>query len=128
MFSKSHIVRAFVAAGVLAFTASAAEAAGNAANGASVFARCAICHNNTKGAGAKIGPDLFGVVGRKAGTEPGFSYSAAMKNSGITWTNEKLDAYIKSPQMVVPGNKMPFSGLPSSNQRADLIAYLDTLK
>lgn len=128
MFSKSHIVRAFVAAGVLAFTASAAGAAGNAANGASVFARCAICHNNTRGAGAKIGPDLFGVVGRKAGTEPGFSYSAAMKNSGITWTNEKLDAYIKSPQMIVPGNKMPFSGLPSSSQRADLIAYLDTLK
>lgn len=128
MVHKSFVVRALVAAGVSAFTASTAAAAGNAANGATIFARCAICHNNTKGAGAKIGPDLFGVVGRKAGSSPGFSYSAAMKNSNITWTNDKLDAYIKSPQLIVPGNKMPFSGLPSSNQRADLIAYLDTLK
>jgi cytochrome c len=114
-----------VAAGL---AAAPAAAAGNAASGAQVFARCAICHTNAKGAGNRIGPDLFGVVGRKAGTAPGFSYSAAMKGAGFLWTNDKLDAYIKSPALTVPGNKMPFSGLPSAGQRADLIAYLDTLK
>jgi cytochrome c len=105
-----------------------ASAAGNAANGASVFERCAICHDNVKGGPNKIGPNLFGIVGRKAGTYPGFSYSNAMAKSGIVWTDAKLDAYITSPQAVVPGNKMPFSGIPNAGQRADLIAYLDTLK
>lgn len=105
-----------------------AMAAGNASKGAEVFARCAICHTNAKGEGNKIGPNLFGVVCRKAGTAPDFSYSAAMKGAGFVWTNEKLDAYVASPQHVVPGNKMPFAGLPSAGQRADLVAYLDTLK
>jgi cytochrome c len=113
---------------VLAFAVMPACAAGNAANGASVFARCGICHNSANGAGNKIGPDLFGVVGRKAGTAPGFSYSAAMKSAGFVWTNAKLDTYIKSPSTVVPGNKMAFIGIPSDSQRADLVAYLDTLK
>ena len=69
---------------------------------------------NTKGGGNRIGPDLFGVVGRKAGTAPNFSYSAAMKSAGFVWTNDKLDAYIKAPAMVVPGNKMAFAGLPNA--------------
>ena len=105
-----------------------AQAAGNAKSGEQVFARCALCHSNAKGDGNKIGPNLFGVVGRKAGTAPQFSYSAAMKSAGFVWTNDKLDAYIKSPPTVVPGNKMMFAGIPSAGQRADLIAYLDTLK
>jgi cytochrome c len=108
--------------------AGAAQAAGNATAGAQVFARCAMCHSNAKGDGNKIGPNLFGVVGRKAGTAPQFSYSPAMKSAGFVWTNDKLDAYIKSPATVVPNNKMMFAGLPSAGQRADLIAYLDTLK
>jgi len=105
-----------------------AVAAGNAANGAGVFDRCAICHSNTKSGGNKIGPNLFGVVGRKAGTYPGFSYSSAMAKAGFVWTDAKLDAYIAAPQTVVPGNKMPFAGLANNNQRTDLVAYLDTLK
>lgn len=122
-------MRGVWAMGVAMMLAAApAFAAGNAGNGAQVFARCAICHTNTKGAGNKIGPNLFGVVGRKAGTAPGFSYSPAMAAAGFVWTNERLDRYVMSPQLVVPGNKMPFSGLPSAGQRADLIAYLDTLK
>jgi cytochrome c len=111
-----------------AFAASQTYAAGNAANGATVFARCGICHTNAKGAGNSVGPDLFGVVGRKTGTAPDYSYSPAMAKAGFVWTNEKLDAYVKSPPAVVPGNKMPFAGLPSASDRADLIAYLDTLK
>lgn len=113
---------------VLALSAGNSQAAGNAANGAVLFNRCAICHGNTKAAGDRIGPDLFGVVGRKAGTYPGFPYSSAMQNAGFTWTAEKLDAYLAAPQSVVPGNKMTFSGISSPGQRVDLIAYLETLK
>jgi cytochrome c len=128
MLKQKFVMGAAMIAGALAFGVTAAEAGGNATNGATVFQRCAICHNAAKGAGNKIGPDLFGVVGRKAGTEPGYSYSGAMKSAGFAWTNEKLDAYVKSPALVVPGNKMAFAGLPNDGQRADLIAYLDTLK
>jgi cytochrome c len=108
--------------------AGAAHAAGNATAGAQVFVRCAMCHSNAKGEGNKIGPNLFGVVGRKAGTAADYSYSAAMKNAGFAWTNAKLDAYLTLPAKVVPGNKMLFPGIPQASQRADLIAYLDTLK
>ena len=106
----------------------AAQAAGNAKAGEQLFARCGMCHSNAKGDGNKIGPNLFGVVGRKAGTAPQFSYSPAMKSAGFVWTNDKLDAWITSPATVVPNNKMMFAGIPSATQRADLIAYLDTLK
>jgi len=114
--------------GLVAMAATSVQAAGDAAKGAQVFPRCAICHSNAKGDGNKIGPNLFGVVGRKAGTAPNFSYSAAMKSAGFVWTNDKLNAYIKAPAIVVPGNKMAFAGLPSDSQRADLVAYLGTLK
>lgn len=117
-----------LAAGAVAFMANTAQASGNAAAGKQIFARCAICHSDTKGAPNKIGPNLWGIVGSKAGTVPGFNFSPAMKNSGITWTNEKLEAYVMHPQQVVPGNRMPFGGLSSKKQAEDLVAYLDTLK
>ena len=121
-FVKSMAVVAM--AGLLASQAQAADAK----KGATVFQRCAICHSNTKGAGAKIGPNLFGVVGRKAGTMPDFPYSAAMKGAGFVWTPEKLQAYIQHPQQVVPGNRMAFAGVSSKADDADLVAYLGTLK
>ena len=105
-----------------------AHAAGNANNGTVVFNRCAICHDKTKGGPNKLGPQLFGVVGRKAGTYPGFSYSSAMRSAGFQWTPAKLDAYLASPASVVPSNKMAFAGIADARQRADLIAYLQTLK
>jgi cytochrome c len=110
------------------FFVPSAQAAGDTANGAVVFNRCAICHDNHKNGVIRVGPDLYGVVGRKAGTYPAFSYSAAMKGAGFVWTDAKLNAYLTSPQQVVPGNKMTFAGISSASQRADLIAYLDTLK
>src|SRR5438552_11566243 len=94
-----------------------ARAAGDARVGAALFNRCAICHSNAKGAPNKLGPNLFGVVGRKAGTYPGFSYSSAMKRSGITWTAANLMAYLVAPQQVVPGNGMPFAGIANAQQR-----------
>lgn len=117
--------------GLLAIMAAAitthAYAAGDAKKGEVVFQRCAICHNAAKGAGSKVGPDLWGVVGRKAGTEPNFYYSPAMKNSNIVWTNDRLEAYVENPAKVVPGNRMAFAGLPDKDAD-DLVAYLDTLK
>ncbi|HEX2593934.1 MAG TPA: cytochrome c family protein [Rhizomicrobium sp.] len=108
--------------------AAPANAAGDAANGKTVFSRCSICHNAAKGAGNKIGPNLFGVVGRKAGTLAGFNYSAAMKGFGKTWTPQLLDTYLTHPGMTVPGTKMSFAGLSNVSQRADVVAYLQTLK
>ena len=102
--------------------------AANVTNGKALFSRCAACHTADKGGPNGLGPNLYGVVGRKAGSKKDFSYSAAMKNSGIVWTSQKLDAYIAHPADVVPGNRMAFVGLPDERQRADLIAWLDTLK
>ncbi len=75
-----------------------------------------------------IGPMLKGIVGRSAGTVAGYTYSAANKNSGITWSPEKLFQYLEKPQRVVPGTKMTYPGMTDPQQRADTIAYLSTLK
>ena len=98
---------------------------GDAAKGQTVFSvTCATCHTIEAGVN-KIGPSLHNVVGRKAGEIPGFIYSPANKNSGITWTPEKLFQYLEAPQRIVPGTKMTFVGFPSDPQkRADVIAYL----
>lgn len=113
--------------GIAAIAASTAQAA-DPAKGKSVFQRCAICHRVEKNGGNGLGPNLFDIVGRKAGTVADFSYSAAMKNSGIVWSTDKLTAYIEHPAAVVPGNKMAFAGVTDAGQRADVVAYLATLK
>ena len=74
----------------------------------------------------RIGPSLHGIIGRAASAVPGFSYSAANHASGITWSKEKLFQYLEKPQRVVPGTKMSFPGLPKAQDRADVIAYLET--
>jgi cytochrome c len=112
----------------LAVSFAATAPAANVANGKALFSRCAACHTADKGGPNGLGPNLYGVVGRKAGSKKDFSYSNAMRNSGIVWTNQKLDAYITHPADIVPGNRMAFAGLPDAKQRADLIAWLDTLK
>jgi cytochrome c len=98
---------------------------GDATKGEADFATCKTCHD---AAVNKIGPHLGGVVGRKAGSVAGFTYSAANKDSGITWTPEKLFQYLEKPQRVVPGTKMAFAGFPDPQKRADVIAYLKTIK
>lgn len=120
--------KTLIAAMALALTASAAQAAGNAVSGKSVFARCMICHTVNKGGPNGIGPNLFGVVGRKAGTLAGYNYSSAMKAYGKVWTPQLLDIYLTHPQATVVGTKMSFAGISSGGQRADVIAYLQTLK
>ncbi len=96
---------------------------GDAAKGKVAFITCQTCHAVEAGVN-KIGPSLHAVVGRKAGTVAGFSYSAANKDSGITWTPEKLFQYLEGPQRVVPGTKMVFPGFSDPQKRADVIAYL----
>jgi len=91
------------------------------------FGICATCHTTVAGTNG-IGPSLYGVVGRKAGSLPGYTYSDAMKNSGITWDSQTIDRYITNPQAMVPGNKMPFAGLSEAQKRTEIIAYLATLK
>ncbi len=92
--------------------------------GETIFKRyCAVCHTVQAGTN-KIGPSLFGIVGRAAGTAPNFNYTAANKNSGITWTEENLDKYLTDPKAMVPGTKMLFAGVKSADDRKVLIAYL----
>ena len=87
---------------------------------------CLTCHNMGKGQGNKVGPDLFGVVGRAVASVPGFNYSAALKAKGGTWTFEALDPWLANPRKDVSGTLMTFGGVPSQKQRADIIAYLNS--
>lgn len=112
--------------GILAVLLAKPTAAQDATAGKEVFAQCSVCHS-TDGS-RLVGPSLQGVVGRKAGTLAGFRYSRAMKAANITWDEKTLDAYIAAPQQMMPGNLMPFSGIGDVTQRADVIAYLRTLK
>lgn len=95
--------------------------------GAAAAKKCAACHNFAEGAGAKVGPDLYGVVGRPVASASGFAYSAAMKAKGGDWTPLALNTFITSPKTAVPGTAMAFAGIPKEAERADLIAYLNSL-
>ena len=87
-----------------------------------------ICHNVQEGQGAKVGPDLYGVVGPAVASVAGFNYSAAaLKTKGGTWTFDALNKWLTEPSADAPGTAMTFAGLANEKQRADLIAYLDTL-
>jgi cytochrome c len=94
--------------------------------GAQVAKQCEICHNLGKGQGAKIGPDLYGVVGRKVASEEGFNYSEPLKAKGGTWTFDALNTWLTNPRADVPGTLMTFAGLSNEHQRADVIAYLNS--
>ena len=101
-----------------------ASAAGSIKKGAAIYKReCAECHTMKDGTNKK-GPSIFRLIGRKAGTIANYDYSSAIKDSGIVWSTEKLDLYIKNPNKVVPGGKMKYEGLSSAKSREDLIAYL----
>lgn len=96
---------------------------GDVAAGKAAYIQCKVCHALEEGKPG-LGPSLYKVIGKPAGAVAGYSYSAAMKSSGITWTEDKISAYIEKPQTVVPGTKMSFAGYTDPQKRADLIAWL----
>ena len=95
--------------------------------GASVSKKCLACHDFTKGGPNKVGPNLYGIVNRDRATHEGFSYSEAMKKKGGKWTIQELNTYLVSPRAMVPGTSMAFAGITKGQDRADLLAYLNTL-
>ena len=109
---------------VLAIAVTNPSRAQDAAAGEKDFMVCRACHQIGPGAKIAVGPVLNGVVGRTAGTYPGYQYSPANKNSGIVWTPEELDKYLTNPQVVVKGTKMIYPGLKDDQKRKDVIAYL----
>jgi cytochrome c len=116
-------VRAIAALSMTLLLVGSARADGDAARGEARFQDCVACHR-LDADGNNVGPSLHGIFTRKAGELADFRYSPAMKRSGIVWTPETLGQFIADPQAMVPGNRMPFAGLASAGDRADLIAYL----
>ncbi len=117
------IVRSGLVAIALLMAAEPARAQ-DAAAGEKVFLACKACHQVGETARNGIGPLLNGVVGRKAATVPGYNYSEAMKNSGLTWDAATLEAYNRDPKGKVPGTKMVYAGLKDDQKLRDLQAYL----
>ena len=117
---------AFAAATLISGAASAQSATA----GGQVFnARCASCHTDGEGGPNKTGPNLFGVFGSEIGSRDiGFRFSNALRNSDKTWGDAELDAWLKSPRSFISGNRMSFGGLTSPGDRADVTAFLKTLK
>jgi cytochrome c len=119
--------RVIVAASGLAILSTAALADGDPSAGKHVFAKCAVCHTAEPGKN-KIGPSLFNLVGRPAGSVPGYNYSPAMHDLDKTWDSASLDEYLANPKAVVPGTKMIFPGIADKKDRDDVIAFITTLQ
>ncbi len=92
--------------------------------GKTLFLQCRACHSLGEGGPNRVGPNLFGIFGSKAGIVPGFSYSDVMANSDLVWTTEAMDEWLKQPSKFMPGNRMIFFGIPEAQDRADLMTYL----
>ena len=104
--------------------ASQACAAGDADAGRTAFNKCRICHTVEAGGRSAVGPNLHAIFGRKAGAVDNFTYSPAMKNSGIVWDDSSVANYLRDPKGFIPGNKMAFPGIKDETEMADLLAYL----
>ncbi|RVQ66013.1 c-type cytochrome [Croceicoccus ponticola] len=88
------------------------------------YARCAVCHTANKGGENKLGPNLYGTYGKAAGVHSSFNYSTALKDSGVTWTDQNLHAWLENPRTLIPGNRMSFPGLKDAAKRQEIIDYL----
>jgi len=123
VFAAIALVRSVLLGSVLLGSLSTASAQ-DVALGEKVFFKCKACHQIGEGAKNAVGPVLNGIVGRKAGTYPDYSYSDANKNSGLTWDEATLKEYLKNPRAKVSGTKMIFPGLPKDEDIDNVIAYL----
>ena len=120
-------VRCFASLALSAVAAIHPAAADDVEAGKAAFKKCALCHTTEAGKN-KVGPSLFGVVGRKSASLDGYNYSEAMKKFDHTWDPQTLDAYLADPRAVVPGTKMIYPGIKDKVERDDVIAYIETLK
>ncbi|MEA2732331.1 MAG: cytochrome c [Acetobacteraceae bacterium] len=109
--------------GLALVTAASAQAAGDSKKGKLVFNQCKACHSLEAGKNG-IGPTLHGLFGRRAATVQGYSYSAAMKSSGVVWDENTLKQYLADSHKFIPGDRMVFAGIKNEAQLDDLLAYL----
>jgi len=98
---------------------------GDLERGRKLYLQCRACHSLKENEPHKIGPNLFKIIGSKAGSMKGYNYSDALSKSEIVWTIENLDLWLEKPYEIIPGNKMVFSGMRKQEDRNDLIAYID---
>ncbi len=121
---KTVALAASVALSAGLMVAGTAQAEGDADNGAKIFRRCQACHTVEEGKN-RVGPTLYNIMGRKAGTLESFTrFSPAMKASGIVWDDETLHGYLENPRTYIPKNSMAFPGLRNKQDRDDVIAFL----
>lgn len=113
-----------LAGAAITVPASLSAAPDNAARGRQLYAQCMACHKIDRSGSSGVGPNLYKVVGRRAGTLPGFAYSPAMKAYGQTWNEALLDAYLTAPARAVPGSRMPYAGMRNPDDRKAVIAYI----
>ena len=118
---------ALLAIALPAFGAAAAAQEGDPMRGKRAFFTCYACHYVGKNLPHHTGPNLYGIFGRKAGTAEGYAYSDTLKNSGITWSPEELSRWLADPKGYLPGSRMVFIAVPDAQERAHLIAYLQSL-
>lgn len=98
---------------------------GDAIKGKKAYFKCVACHTVEEGGRHKVGPNLFGIIGKEAGTNPTYEkYTDVIKDSGIIWTEDALDMYITNSERFIPGNKMACGGIKDAQERADIIAYI----
>ncbi len=131
-FSKAAAVAAFVAAASLPGVSYASEiedavAAADASAGQSIFRRCMGCHTAEEDGPNRVGPNLWGVVGRERGSVEGFRYSRPMAAAEGSWTLESLNSFLENPRGFLPGTTMGFAGLRGQDDRNNLLAYLNSL-
>ena len=100
-------------------------ASADAGRGEASAKKCVACHTFGKGEPNRVGPNLWGIVGRAKASVAGFNYSAAMKGKGGNWTIEELNTYLQNPKAMVPGTNMNFAGIPRGSERADLLTFLN---
>jgi len=127
---RTKLTRRVLLAALLAAAAPALAQEGDPANGEKIFRRCAVCHTVKPDAPSGVGPTLYGVVGRTTGTVEGFAYSDALVaagEAGHVWTPEEIALFIENPKQVMPGTKMIFAGLKKPEERADVVAYLESV-
>ena len=125
----STLIKVSVLGVALVWSAGAYALEGNAEKGKTVFNQCKVCHQVGPGAKPGVGPVQNNLIGAKAGSRPGYNYSAAMKaagEGGLVWNEDTLDKYLENPKGVVAGTKMIYPGLKDPQSRADVIAYLKT--